>query len=267
MHMPEPERGTASVSACLNSNGSGFAPTCRESTEAFQQLAALRSHHLSGVPSACFFKPPSSTCTLETAVPEAALAEKVSELESEVERLQQQLDQERGVSRVLKTALESRATRAEMVPERPRAGWAQVEVAHRILAEAAESAEPAIQKAKHVLDDVLQDQRVVSCAQGSSPLGEPDAAESLAPAPRQPQSAPLVTPTLPSDRSNPCHPGRSGPLSLAPLHEEPPGRDKVEAAAVAAFQRLRSENDSGAAAIAERIVTAMRNSGTRGGRQ
>lgn len=202
-------------------------------------------------------------------MPEAALAEKVSELESEVERLQQQLDQERGVSRVLKTALESRAT-GEVVPERPRAGWAQVEVAHRILAEAAESDEPAIQKAKHVLDDVLQDHRCVPVALESPSSAEPDTNSrahrkvdkcEFKAALRELQPAPLVTPIRPPDRSNLSQLGKPG----QPTHDSPPGRDKVEAAALAAFQRLRSENDSGAAAIAERIVTAMRNSGTRGG--
>lgn len=176
--------------------------------------------------------------TAELAAMEAEFANKINVLESEVQRLHALLHEERDASRVLKTALEEKH-KASSKPSSPLQVLSATPVPGSLEAAAAAKVPPrAI---------------TVGIRQGAGIRG---ATAALAAEESAAEAALAVLAA--TQQGEALRAIASASAEENQEQQSPQARDAVESAASAAVKRLRSMNDHGGAAVAERILSAMR---------
>jgi hypothetical protein len=169
---------------------------------------------------------------------EAEFANKINVLESEVQRLHALLHEERDASRVLKTALEEKH-KASSKPSSPLQVLSATPVPGSLEAAAAAKVPPrAI---------------TVGIRQGAGIRG---ATAALAAEESAAEAALAVLAA--TQQGEALRAIASASAEENQEQQSPQARDAVESAASAAVKRLRSMNDHGGAAVAERILSAMR---------
>lgn len=168
--------------------------------------------------------------TAELAAMEAEFANKINVLESEVQRLHALLHEERDASRVLKTALEEKS-KVQLLSATPVPGSLEAAAAAKVPPRAI----------------------TVGIRQGAGIRG---ATAALAAEESAAEAALAVLAA--TQQGEALRAIASASAEENQEQQSPQARDAVESAASAAVKRLRSMNDHGGAAVAERILSAMR---------